>query len=169
MAYLEKTLRDGWHTLETGSGLSSLIFASKGCCHTCVTPFQSESDRIVGYCREQGIPIERLSFQIGFSHYVLPRLADDGPLDLVLIDGGHGFPIPFVDWLYCAPRIREGGIVIVDDTQLWTGAVLRDFLMADPDWRVDTLFERGAAFRKVNSYREKEWNEQPYVLARSSG
>jgi hypothetical protein len=61
-----------------------------------------------------------------------------------------------------------GGVVIVDDTQIWTGGVLKDFLSSDPDWELEICFERGVAFRKVNEYREKEWNEQPYVLSRST-
>jgi predicted O-methyltransferase YrrM len=105
---------------------------------------------------------------VGFSEQVLPSLSNAGLLDLVLIDGGHGFPIPFVDWLYCAPRVRIGGIVIVDDTQLWTGEVLSDIIRADPDWELDTEFVRGVAFRKIAEFRNKEWNEQPYVLARSN-
>ena len=168
LAYLDDNVKDGWRTLETGSGLSTLIFASKRSHHLCVTPFRDEADHIVSYCRQQSVATDRLSFAIGFSHYVLPILTDLGPLDLVLVDGGHGFPIPFVDWLYCAPKIRLGGVVIVDDTQIWTGGVLKDFLTSDPDWELEICFERGVAFRKVNEYREKEWNEQPYVLSRST-
>jgi hypothetical protein len=169
LAYLDKHVKNDWQTLETGSGLSTLIFAAKRAHHLCVTPFREEADRILAYCREQSIAIDGLSFAIGFSHYVLPTLTNRNPLDLVLIDGGHGFPIPFVDWLYCAPKIRLGGVVIVDDTQLWTGGILKDFLASDRDWELETCFERGAVFRKVNEYREKEWNEQPYVSSRSAG
>lgn len=168
LAYLAQEVREGSQTLETGSGLSTLVFARRGAHHTCVTPIEEERRKIEAYCREQGVATDRLSFLIGYSHLVLPALLDRAQLDLVLIDGGHGFPIPFVDWLYCAPRVRLGGVVIVDDTQLWTGAVLRDFLAADPDWKLDTRFERGAAFTKINEYREKEWNEQPYVLSRGT-
>lgn len=165
--YLDQNVQDGWQTLETGAGLSTLVFALKRAHHICVTPSPEEAKRIEAYCRENNVIFDRLSFVIGFSHHVLPSLRNLALLDLVLIDGGHGFPIPFVDWLYCAPHIRVGGIVIVDDTQLWTGRVLRDFLEADLDWELDARFERGAAFRKINEYREKEWNEQPYVLSRA--
>ena len=75
--------------------------------------------------------------------------------------------MPFADWLYCAPRLAVGGVLVVDDTHLWTGAVLRDFLAEDPDWRLEALFPHGAAFRKIKAFRNKEWNEQPYVLKRS--
>ncbi len=168
LAYLARRVEAGWHTLETGSGLSTLVFLAQGAFHTSVTLDGEEIERIHRYCEERGICTEQFSYSIGPSQFSLPALTDQSELDLVLIDGGHGFPIPFVDWLFCAPRLRLGGILIVDDTQLWTGAVLRDFLKADPDWEVDVLFERGAAFRKKAPFRSKEWNEQPYILARNS-
>ena len=167
LAYLDEQVEDGWRTLETGSGLSTLVFAKRGAYHTCITPFPEEVARIEQFCRDRDVNITRLSFLIGWSHEVLPTLSNVESLDLVLIDGGHGFPIPFVDWLYCARKIRLDGMVIVDDTQLWTAAVLRDFLDADPDWQLERHFVRGVAFRKVNEFRLKEWNEQAYVVAHS--
>jgi predicted O-methyltransferase YrrM len=154
-------------TLETGSGLSTLLFAYKNSHHTCVTPWQLEATRISRHCVDHGIRTDRLTFAVGSSDEVLPRLLHEGPLDLVLIDGGHGFPLPFVDWLYSAPRLKIGGMLVVDDTHLWTGTVLRDFLSSDPDWKLEASFARGAAFRKINEFRNKEWSEQPYVLKQS--
>ena len=167
LAYLDQHVEQGWHTLETGSGLSTLLFARAGAHHTCITTSEDEIARIKQHCRDRGVDTGRLSFAVGPSHQVLPVLSGNESLDLVLIDGCHGFPIPFLDWLYCAPRIRLGGIVIVDDTQLWTGEVLRDVMEADPDWQLDRRFVRGAAFRKVGEFRLKEWNEQAYVAAHS--
>lgn len=154
-------------TLETGSGLSTLLFAYKNTHHTCVTPWQLEATRIKRHCADQGIQTDRLNFAVGSSDEVLPRLLHDGPLDLVLIDGGHGFPLPFADWLYTAPRLAIGGIVVIDDTPVWTGAVLRDFLASDSDWKLEASFANGSAFRKINEFRNKEFNEQPYVMKQS--
>src|SRR6185503_1666742 len=93
--------------------------------------------------------LEHVTFELGPSDKLLPTMAL-GDLDLVLIDGGHGFPVPFIDWYYTAFALKAGGIVIVDDTQIWTGAVLRDFLMADPDWKLLHLWGgRAAAFTKL--------------------
>jgi len=167
LLFLEQRVTSDSRTLETGAGLSTLLFAYKSARHTCVTPWELEALRVKRQCAEHGVSIERLTFAVGSSDRVLPGLLNSGPLDLVLIDGGHGFPFPFVDWIYCAPRLSLGGILIVDDTHLWTGAVLRDFLLSDPDWKLEASFVRGAAFRKVKEFRPKEWNEQPYVLKQS--
>jgi hypothetical protein len=91
------------------------------------------------------------------------------PLDLVLIDGGHGFPTPFIDWFYTAGSIRVGGVVVIDDAHLWTGAVLKEFLLAEPEWRLTgPRSPKTAAFTKTADYIPwKEWTQQPYVANRS--
>jgi predicted O-methyltransferase YrrM len=167
LRFLDQNVAEGSRTLETGSGLSTLLFAYKSALHTCVTPWKLEKLRIEQHCAECGIPTERLRFAIGSSDEILPKLLDSGQLDLVLVDGGHGFPMPFVDWLYCAPRLAIGGILVIDDTHLWTGAVLRDFLLLESEWKLEASFARGSAFRKIKEFRNKEWNEQRYVLERS--
>lgn len=89
-----------------------------------------------------------------------------GPLDLILIDGHHGFPTPFLDWYYTADPLRVGGLLIVDDTQLWTGHTLKQFLLRQPGWEVAKDFApRSVVFRKsdpvsVNTHHE----DQPYVM-----
>jgi hypothetical protein len=111
---------------------------------------------------------DQLTFVHDRSEAALPRL-DPTPLDLVLIDGGHGFPTPFVDWQYAGLRLREGGVLIVDDTHLWTGAVLRDFLDAQPGWEpLERLPMRVAAFRRTSvATTHEDFVDQPYVLRRS--
>jgi len=164
LLFLEERVTGTWRTLETGCGLSTMLFAYKGTLHTCVTPCEDEALRVKGHCAAHGVSTERVTFAIGCSDRVLPGLLSSSALDLVLIDGCHGFPMPFVDWLYCAPRLGLGGILVVDDTHLWTGGVLKDFLLSEPDWELEATFARGAAFRKVREFRSKEWTEQPYVV-----
>jgi glycosyltransferase involved in cell wall biosynthesis/predicted O-methyltransferase YrrM len=167
LRFLDAKVSASSKTLETGAGVSTLLFAFKGAWHTCITPFADEIDRLRGYGRRHGVGMERVSFVLEKSQYALPALRDARDLDLVLIDGGHGFPVPFLDWFLAAPLLKVGGIVVVDDTQLWTGEVLRDFLAAEPEWRLEARFVRGAAFRKISDRVEKEWNEQPFVFERS--
>jgi glycosyltransferase involved in cell wall biosynthesis/predicted O-methyltransferase YrrM len=166
LRFLDARVQRGSRTLETGAGMSTLLFAYKGADHVCITPSADEAERLRAYCRARGVSLDGTRFIVEFSQAALPKL-EIAELDLALIDGGHGFPVPFVDWFFMAPRLRIGGLLVVDDTQLWTGGVLRDFLMAEPEWRLETRFPRGAAFRKIADRIAKEWNEQPYVLARS--
>jgi predicted O-methyltransferase YrrM len=158
----------GCRTLETGAGLSTVVFALCGAAHVCVTPAASEVERIRAWCGLRGIDLGSVRFEVARSETVLPRLALP-ELDLVLIDGGHGFPTPFVDWCYTADHLRIGGLLIVDDIQLWTGAVLRDFLAEEPGWTLRQEFPmRAAVFEKSAPLPAlPEWFAQPYVARRS--
>jgi len=166
LRYLDAHVAEGAHTAETGAGVSTLLFAFKRAHHAAVTPSADEVDRIRAHCRARSVPTDRLTLLVAPSQQALPHLQGP-PLDVALIDGGHGFPVPFVDWCFLAPRLRRGGLLLVDDTNLWTGRVLADFLESDPDWELAARFPRGAAFRKVGERLFREWNEQPYVVARS--
>jgi len=167
LRYLDQKLHEGDATLETGAGLSTLVFAMKRCSHTAVVPDQGQVDRILAWCAAHEIQTDTLMFKVESSEKVLPAL-DSTPLDLVLIDGGHGFPIPMLDWFYAGRRLRPGGTLIVDDVQIWTGRVLYDVLVKEPQWRIDhkSGFEFFAATRSSTGPLG-EWLDQPYVLHQS--
>ncbi len=164
--FIAEKIQEGAQTLETGAGLSTVLFASKGCNHTCISPVQDEHDRIKKYCSELGIDTSKVSFVLGYSHEILPRL-ECPSLDLVLIDGGHGFPVPFVDWLYTAEFLKEGGYVVVDDTQIWTPRVLVEFLAAEDGWGLVRRFREAVVFEKTSKKMLKDWGGQPFVAAQS--
>ncbi len=151
-------------TLETGNGLSTVVFAMSGAEHTSIAPDSSTFARIRSYCEENAVATDRLVAVCDYSQNVLPKLAPDG-LDFVLIDGGHGFPTAFVDFAYTANRIRVGGYLMVDDTWLWTGAFLEEFLDADPAWeRTDYFPPKTSLFRKVaKSDCFSDWHMQPHI------
>jgi predicted O-methyltransferase YrrM len=156
-------------TLETGAGVSTALFALKGAAHTCVVPWTAERDRLHEWGEQAGVSFERVAFECAPSEEVLPRL-DPHPLDFVLIDGGHGFPTPFIDFFYAGRRLRRGGLLAVDDTQIWTGRVLDGFLKAQPGWEVvEELRMRSTVFRRTQEPGAalEEWNEQPYVRRHS--
>jgi predicted O-methyltransferase YrrM len=161
-------VQPGWRTLETGAGLSTVVFALSGAEHVCITPAAAEVERIRDYCASRRIALDRVTFHVERSELVLPRLALP-ELDLVLIDGGHGFPTPFLDWFHGAERLRVGGLLVVDDIQLWTGCVLRDFLVEEPGWTLrDEFAMRAAVFEKTaRSPVLPEWFAQPFVRRRS--
>ncbi len=91
-------------TLETGAGVTTVLFAMKGCRHTCIVPFPDEVERIKAFCTEQGISHDRVTFVTERSEFALPHLRPE-PLDLVLIDGAHGFPTPLIELIGTLRRI----------------------------------------------------------------
>ena len=166
---IDRSVRADSRTLETGAGVSTALFALKGADHTCVVPWTSERDRLEAWGEQNGVSFDRVRFECEPSEEVLPRL-DGDPLDFVLIDGGHGFPTPFIDFFYAGRRLRRGGLLVVDDTQIWTGRVLHGFLKEQTGWEVvEELRMRSTVFRRTEEPGDglQEWNEQPYVRRRS--
>lgn len=167
LRFIDSAVDEGSRTIETGAGVSTALFALKGTEHTCVVPLRTEVEDIRSWCVAAGISTERVRFEIGSSDRVLPALKSPS-FDLVLIDGAHAFPIPFIDWYYAGRRLRLGGKLVVDDTNLWTGSVLRQFLRDQPGW--DLLWElegRSAIFERSGDEDPPYWLDQPYVVQRS--
>jgi predicted O-methyltransferase YrrM len=168
LRFIDRTIRAGDHTLETGSGYSTILFALRSAQHTCIVPQGQEVERIRAYCDERGISTDAVQFHLAPSEHVLPAL-DLEPLDLILVDGSHSFPQVFIDWFYTASALKIGGHLLVDDVHVWTGRVLRDFLLDEPEWaKIDELRGRTTIFRKdAEMDPDKLWTEQRYVKRKS--
>jgi len=161
---LDQIVSPGCRTLETGAGVSTVIFALKGAHHTCVVPDAKLVERIIAFCRDAEINTEKLRFEVAPSQDILPRLSLID-LDVVLIDGAHAFPIPFLDWFYAARTgLREGGTLIIDDVQLWTGRLLTDFLRSEPSWRLTHELVKSAVFQRTGDAFLGDWTAQPLVV-----
>lgn len=153
-------------TLETGLGLSTMLFLKLGTLHTCIAPWKSEVQRLLSHCQDRNISTERLRIVQAFSEEILPQLPQD-ELDFVMIDGGHGFPTPMIDWYYGASRLCQGGILVIDDIHLPAVHILIDFLNADPRWESMQTSHKWVAYRRLSSGRLQEdhgkqrfWNPQ---------
>ena len=69
-------------------------------------------------------------------------------LDLIIVDGNHAFPAPMIDWFYMTRHLRTGGVLVVDDVELWTGPVLADFLDGEAGiWEQVDRTHRFAVYR----------------------
>jgi predicted O-methyltransferase YrrM len=154
----------GARTLETGLGISTALFAVWGTEHTCVVFDQREVDALQAWAAEREIDLSRMTFEVGMSDEVLPRL-DPTELDLVFVDGGHAFPMAIVDWYYTAGRLREGGIAVFDDVQLASVRLgLFDFLDADPRWQPVAMTGKWAACVRCAAGGLREaWSDQPFI------
>jgi len=91
-----------------------------------------------------------VTFRIGPSHEVLAHW-EPRPLDLVLVDGAHGFPYPILDWWHVAAHVRVGGTVLLDDAYLPAVGAIVDFARASDAWRVeDAVSFRTARVTKLS-------------------
>src|SRR5438132_11407764 len=150
LAWLEENVQPGTATLETGAGSSTIVFAARGADHEAVTSSAEEAERIRAECERRGISTENLRIRIGPSHEVLPEW-EPRPLDLVLVDGAHGFPYPILDWWHLAPRLRVGGLMLLDDAYMPPVGALVDALRAQPGWEIAAAIgHRTVAVRKLS-------------------
>jgi hypothetical protein len=149
LEWIEANVEPGMRTLETGSGASTVVFAARGARHTAVSPSAEEHRRIREYCAEQGISTDDVRFVDESSHTALARLEDE-PLDVVLIDGAHGFPFPMLDWYLVQGRIKVGGALIVDDAYIPAVNALVTNLRAMRAWELEAApGGRTVVFRRM--------------------
>lgn len=112
--------------------------------------FDEEVARCVAYLDERGIE-RQVTFHVGRSEDVLPGL-DPEPLDMVFIDGAHGFPQAIIDFFYTAGRLVEGGSLVLDDLHLpGVRLGLIDFLQRDPRWSLERRTPKWAAWRRLTA------------------
>lgn len=166
LLFLDENVKPGQHTLETGLGVSTIVFALKGSNHVCITPDQREVTNVCAFCSQHGISLESVKFINECSEYALPKMNSSG-VDVALIDGRHAFPTPFIDWYYIANMMSVGGIVLVDDLHIWTCELLAEFMHADDDWQIVRESLSAAIFKKRREISRAEYAQQPYVFRRS--
>ncbi len=159
LAFIERTAQPGMATLETGAGASTIVFAASGADHEAVTPSSGEADRIRAECERRGISTERVRFRIGSSHEVLPAW-QPRPLDVVLVDGAHGFPYPTLDWWWLHPHVKVGGVMLLDDAYMPPVAAVVDYLRSSPAWALDppASFRTAVARKLADELPAWDWH-----------
>lgn len=167
LEFLEANVDSESVTVETGAGYSTIVLSEIGARHTAITPSAEEAEAIRSWCADHGISTERTEFVLAYSQEVVPSL-QPGELDLILVDGGHGFPIPVIDYFYLVPHLKVGGHLLIDDVDIWTGAMIVRVLKTEPEWEFGGLLNRRTAvFRKLAPLVAREWTDQPAVISRS--
>jgi predicted O-methyltransferase YrrM len=166
LEWISRHARPGLRTLETGCGYSTILFAAGGCVHDAVSPFAEEHTCINDWCRDHGVSTAGVTYHAGASQRILPAMPP-APLDLILIDGDHAVPAPFIDYYYTADRLVRGGLMLVDDTQLRSVQQLCEFLNDERGrWEVVEQVVRTRIYRKLVDGRVAEgvhFRQQPFV------
>ena len=165
LGFIAGSINKDSKTLETGAGCSTLVFACCGADHTAVTPSLPEITLIGGYAADNGIPMERVKFVQQSSDYFLPRNEAEG-YDLVLLDGKHAFPWPVIDWFYTADKLKEGGLMLIDDAEMKSVSLLTDFMKVDNGWELVHNFSgKTIVFKKTRrATHDVAWHMQPYTV-----
>lgn len=164
--FIFDNFKSGTKTIETGMGVSTAVFTAAGASHVCVNPDLDEHKRLLDYLKENNVSDAELTLVGKPSDQVWEEYRNTS-FDCVLVDGCHGFPIPYMDWYFFCLSMKNGGYVIIDDCHLWTGRVIKEFLMSEDAWElVEPKTYKTSIFKKVKDFDfNKEWNKQPYQVA----
>jgi predicted O-methyltransferase YrrM len=129
---------DTFDVLETGAGLSTLLFLALGATSiTSVDPTAGLRERVIAEAAVRGIDAEPLEYIEERSELVLPKLFEsERRYDLCLIDGSHAWPTVFVDFCFGNACLRQGGLLLLDDVQLHSVRQLFLLLAAQPGYRL---------------------------------
>lgn len=155
-----------FRSLETGAGLSTLVFAAaRPSQHFAINPDIGLRDRIIDEAGRRGIELDTMKYIPEFSEDVLPDLAKSNVIDIALIDGGHGWPSVFVDFCYANKMLRQFGIMVVDDILLYPCTQLYMLLKHQPGWKLEkTVYAKTAFFRKeYDQVRLPDFGGQPFL------
>ncbi|OGV69566.1 MAG: hypothetical protein A2283_02050 [Lentisphaerae bacterium RIFOXYA12_FULL_48_11] len=164
LEYLTVIIKPGFVTLETGGGWSTCVFAACAARHICVNPDITANRLIQSFLDTHAVQHGNIEFANDTSDRALPRLfqTPTPSIDVALIDGNHSFPIPVVDWHYIDLVLRKGGILLVDDTNVKSVAVLCDYLSSELSYKKCKEIERTAVYEKIRENRVWGWADQGY-------
>ncbi len=120
------------HTAETGTGKSTLFFSHLSTDHNVFT----RDDRGDGNSLRQVVESPLLNrahvdFILGPTQQRLARYAFTDPLQIVVLDGPHGYPFPEMEYYYFYPHLDVNALLVIDDIHIPTICRLFEFLRED--------------------------------------
>jgi len=143
LAQIEKILpEDMACTAETGCGKSTILFSNTSKKHY-VFALDDRSDGVassVNFYRMCPLTQQDRIIEIfGPTQITLPKSDHSDHYDCVLIDGPHGFPFPEIEYGFFYPKIKTGGLLILDDVAIPTIGRMADILCEDDMWNPISL------------------------------
>jgi hypothetical protein len=135
---------------ETGAGKSTLLFSHLSSNHL-VFAVDAGNGSVT---KTKASPLLRpggVTFVEGPTQLTLPRHTFPGSLQVVLLDGPHGYPFPDLEYYYFYPVIKTGGLLIVDDIQIPTIGRMFDIIKAGDMFRLLEVIENTAFLERTEA------------------
>jgi hypothetical protein len=156
------------HSVETGAGKSTLLLSHLSQHHMVFALDAGDSlsrPRDCTLLRRAAVEfIEGPTQQTLLSHVFTDRL------QLVLIDGPHGFPFPNLEYWTLYPHLDPGGLLVIDDIHIPTIRQLFDFLAEDEMFVLLETVGKTAFFERTIAptfpTHGDGWWEQAYNMRR---
>lgn len=122
------------NSVETGSGLSTILLSHLSKNHLVFAKerFGERQGNSISSVQNSGLfRSESVEYVIGPTQRMLPNYEFTEKLQLVLIDGPHGFPYPDLEYYYLYQHLDEGALLIIDDIHIPTIRQLAEVLCED--------------------------------------
>lgn len=137
------------HTAETGTGKSTLLFSHLSPHHTVFAVDDTGAgDSLAAVMSSEILRRECVEFVIGPTQRTLPAHIFTAPLQMVLLDGPHGYPFPELEYYYFYGQLAEDGILIVDDIHIPSIFRLYEFLVEEEMFDTLGVVRTTAFFRR---------------------
>jgi hypothetical protein len=151
------------NSVETGSGASTLLFSHLSEHHT-VFALDGGSGSVTNVRQSALLRSNAVTFIEGPTQATLPRHHFTEKLQLVLIDGPHGYPFPDLEYYFLYPHLETGALLILDDIHIPTVHNLFRFLRRDAMFKLEEVVQTTAFFTRTNAptfdaYRDGWWRQ----------
>lgn len=138
------------HSLETGSGKSTLIFSHISADHT-VFALDKGNKSIQNVKQSPLFNSKAVRFVDGPTQKTLRDFTFESSLQIALIDGPHGYPFPDLEYYYIYPHLEEGGLLILDDIDIPMIYNLFGFIRRDEMFSLLEVKFKTAFFRRTGA------------------
>lgn len=135
------------NSAETGAGKSTLLLSHLSGRHTVFALDCGGS--LSAVCASPLFKGENVHLVEGPTQKTLPQHVFTDKLQLVLIDGPHGYPFPELEYWHFYPHIEQGGLLIIDDVHIPTIHNLFTFLRDDEMFELLEVVGTTAIFRRT--------------------
>jgi hypothetical protein len=136
-------------SVETGAGLTTLLFSHLSANHTYFAINAGDSLRAVA--SSPLLKADTVTLVEGPTQRTLPEYRFTEKLQVVLLDGPHAYPFPDLEYYYLYPHVAEGGLLIVDDIKVPSIHRMFDILRADAMYRLVEVVGGNTAFFRRSS------------------
>ena len=134
------------NSAETGSGKTTLLFSHLSSTH--LTFAIDEGNSISQVKNSPLFNARNVTFVEGCTQETLPGFNFQHKLQLVLIDGPHGYPFPDLEYFYFYPLLETGGLLLVDDIKIPTIRRMFEIISADDMFELLEIVDENLAFFK---------------------
>ncbi len=138
------------NSAETGSGKTTLLFS-----HISLSHFVFAVDAGNGSVTQaKASPLLNsavVTFVEGPTQVTLPHHMFTHELQMVLLDGPHGYPFPDLEYYYFYPVIQSGGLLLIDDIQIPSIGRMFDIIKAGDMFRLLEIIENTAFLQRTDA------------------